>query len=354
MLNEELMSQQLTYADIDEMQEAFHAKAWSDGLPVMPPTVEKVRAMVAGARRSAREVLGVIPPRWAEATVEHVAVNAVMAGCLPAHMPVLVTAIEAVCDPRFGLYSVQATTHPCGIAIMVSGPLAAELGIHSGYGMFGPGFRANACIGRAMRLVLRNVGGGLPGAGDHATQGTPAKFSYCFAENEAATPWAPYRVDAGFRAEDSTVTVVAAEAPHNINDHFCASGRNILLTAASTMATIGHNNSGGIQEGDLMVVLGPEHARQIADDGMSRRDVQEFLFEHARIPIRVHRDKAMWKMHEWPKSIDINDDDVLVPIVGQAGDIHVVVAGGAGKHSAFIPTFGLQKSITRKIDRGDY
>jgi hypothetical protein len=148
-----------------------------------------VDATIAGSGRGGDEVIAVVPPRWAEATVESIAINAVMAGCLPTHMPLVITAVQAACDPEFGLYSVQATTHPCAVLMLVSGPIVDELGLNFGHGALGPGFRGNAAAGRAMRLVLMNVGGGIPGHGDQATHGSPAKFSYCVAENEAATPW---------------------------------------------------------------------------------------------------------------------------------------------------------------------
>jgi hypothetical protein len=350
VFNEKLVSERLTLRDHDDVQETFLARGWSDGLPIVPPTELKVRDMIAASGLPASQVLGVVPPRFAEATVENVAVNAVMAGCRQDYMPVLVAAVQAACDPAFRLYSVQATTHPCGVLVVVSGPIVQQLGMNAGFGTFGPGHRANATIGRAMRLVLMNVGGALPGHGDQATQGSPAKYSYCIAENDAASPWPPLRVELGFLPQQSTVTVIAGEAPHNVNDHVCTSGENILHTVASTMTTIGHNNSACIGTGDVCVVLGPEHAAQIAADGFSRADVREFLFRHARNRVRDMRDRAMWRMHEMPDWIDLDDDDAEIPIVGAPEEILVLVAGGAGKHSAFIPTFGLTRSVTRRVE----
>jgi hypothetical protein len=350
VFNEKLVSERLTLRDFDDVQETFLAREWSDGLPIVPPTELKVRELIAGTGRPASEVLGVVPPRFAEATVENVAVNAVMAGCRPEYMPVLAAAVQAACDPAFRLYSVQATTHPCGVLVLVSGPIAQSLGINSGFGVFGPGYRANATIGRALRLVLLNVGGALPGKGDQSTQGTPAKYTYCIAENEAASPWPPLRTELGFGQADSTVTVIAGEAPHNVNDHVCTSGENILHTVASVMTTLGHNNASCIGTGDVAVVFGPEHAAQVAEDGFSRAQVREFLFRHARNRVRDMRDRGMWRMHEMPDWIDLDDDDAEVPIVGAPEEILVLVAGGAGKHSAFIPTFGLSKSVTRRIE----
>jgi hypothetical protein len=346
---DKLVSERLRLRDFDDVQETFHARGWSDGLPLIPPTELKVREMIAGAGLPAAQALGVIPPRFAEATVENVAVNAVMAGCLPAHLPVVIAALQAACDPAFRLYSIQATTHPCAVLSIVSGPIVERLGLNAGFGTFAPGNRANASIGRAVRLVLMNVGGALPGRGDQSTQGSPAKYTYCMAENDAASPWPPLRTELGFAAGDSTVTVMAAEGPHNVNDHVCTSGENILRTVASVMTTIGHNNSGCVGTGDVALVLGPEHAAQIAADGFSRAQVREFLFRHARNRVGDMRDRAMWRMHEMPPWINLDDDDAEIPIVGAPEEILVLVAGGAGKHSAFIPTFGLGKSVTRRI-----
>jgi hypothetical protein len=342
-------NERFTFASEDEALETFHVRRLTDGLPVVLPTAERVQAMIAGSGRRAGEVIAIVPPRWAEATVESIAINAVMAGCRPQYMPVLIAALQAAADPAFGLYSVQATTHPCAVLMLVSGPIVDELGLNFRHGAFGPGFRANASIGRAMRLVLINVGGGIPGEGDQATHGSPAKFSYCVAENEAATPWEPFRVTRGFGKSDSTVTVFSGEGPHNINDHVCTSAETTLTVVADTMTTIGHNNAGSVIRGDVLVAFGPEHAHTIASGGLSKADVQKLLYERARNKVGLLKLRAMYKAENWPDWVDQNDDEALCPIVGKPEDIHVVVTGGPGKHSAFIPTFGTSKSVTRKI-----
>ena len=343
------VSPRFTFADEDEALETFHARRFTDGLPFVLPIAERVQAMIAGSGRQPGEVIAIVPPRWAEATVENIAINAVMAGCRPQYMPVLIAALQAAADPAFGLYSVQATTHPCAVLMLVSGPIVQELGLNFRHGAFGPGFRANASIGRAMRLVLMNVGGGIPGEGDQATHGSPAKFSYCVAENEAATPWEPFRVTRGFGRGDSTVTVFSGEGPHNINDHVCTSAETTLTVVADTMTTVGHNNAGSVIRGDVLVAFGPEHAHTIASGGMSKADVQKFLFERARNKVGLLKLRAMYKAENWPDWVDQSDDEALCPIVGKPEDIHIVVTGGPGKHSAFIPTFGTSKSVTRKI-----
>jgi len=342
--------ERFTFADEDEALETFHARRLTDGLPFVLPTAERVQAMIAGSGRAAGEVIAIVPPRWAEATVEHIAINAVMAGCRPQYMPVLIAALQAAADPAFGLYSVQATTHPCAVMMLISGPIIDELGLNFRHGSFGPGFRANASIGRAMRLVLMNVGGGIPGEGDQATHGSPAKFSYCVAENEAATPWEPFRVTRGFSKTDSTVTVFSGEGPHNVNDHVCTSAESTLTVVADTMTTIGHNNAGSVIRGDVLVAFGPEHAHTIASGGMSKADVQKLLYERARNKVGLLKLRAMYKAENWPDWVDQNDDEALCPIVGKPEDIHIVVTGGPGKHSAFIPTFGTSKSVTRRIE----
>ena len=326
----------------------FQARGWIDGLPFIPPKEERVSKMLAYTDRDPKEVLAILPPRWGEATLEKIAVNAVMAGCLPQYLPVVVAAVSAMADETFNLYAVQATTHPCSPLILVNGPLAKELNINGRYNALGQGWRSNATIGRAIRLILLNIGGGVPGVLDRATLGQPGKYSYCLAENEAENPWMPLQVERGFSKRDSTVTVFGAEAPHNINDHRSTSARDILQTVAHTMAVPGCNNA--IAGGEVLLLLGPEHAATIAGDGFSKEDVKKFLFKEARVPLD-HIPLSSW---EWigkmrPHLQDIFDKRAKLPIVDQWKDIQVVVAGGAGKHSAFIPTFGATKSITKAI-----
>ena len=185
----------------DEIDTHYQERGWTDGLPIVPPTERRVHELLKQTPRDPREVVGVLPPRQGEATVEKIAVNAVMAGCRPEYFPVVLAAIEALADPLFNLDSVQATTHPVATLLVVNGPITRAIGLQAGYGSFGQGFRANLTIGRAVRLVLMNVGGGLPGSGDRATQGTPAKIAYCVAENEAESPWEPLHVEAGLPAD---------------------------------------------------------------------------------------------------------------------------------------------------------
>ena len=321
--------------------EAFVEREWCDGLPVVPPTEERARAMLGGADPG--RSLGAMPPLWREATLEKLAINAVMAGCRPDYFPVIVAAVEALLDPAFNLYGVQATTHPVAPLAIVNGPHAREIGLHGGSGCFGPGFRANATIGRAIRLILMNVGGAWPGRHDMATQGSPAKFSYCVAEHEAASPWAPLR-------DGDTVTIFGGEAPHNVNDHVSTRAAGILATVADTAVSVGSNVGWYFSQSQLLVVLGPEHARTIADDGLTRADVQRFVFEHARLPLRRLKLGGMWGIQDWPAwMMAVTDDDTLLPQVPSPEDVLVVVAGGPGKHSAVVPNCCFSLAVSRPI-----
>jgi hypothetical protein len=328
----------------DEIDAHYQERGWTDGLPIVPPTEPRVRAFLAQTRRDPREVVGVLPPRQGEATVEKIAVNAVMAGCRPEYLPVVLAAIEALADPLFNLDSVQATTHPVATLLVVNGPVARTLGIQAGYSAYGQGFRANLTIGRAVRLVLMNVGGGLPGSGDRATQGSPAKIAYCVAENEAESPWEPLHVEAGLPAGTSTVTVFGCEGPHNIQDHYSNTALGVLLTVAGAMGQAGSNNLLG--RGWPLLSLGPEHAATIAREGYTKQKVKAFLFEHARYPLaRLGREYQRQQIERWSV---VDAPDTLVPIVRRPEDITVIVTGGAGKHSSWQPTFGDGTHWTRR------
>jgi hypothetical protein len=321
---------------------------WTDGLPIVVPTPDRVEAMCARGGRDPSESLGSLTPSNAPATLQKIAINAVMAGCLPEQFPVLIAAVEALLDPEFNLAAVQTTTHPCGVMLIVHGGVSTDLGMNAGSNCFGPGNRANAPLGRAMRLILQNIGGAVPGATDKATQGSPAKYAYCFAENEAASPWPPFRVSLGFRQEDSVVTVVAAEGPHNINDHGSTTGESVLNSLIQTMTTVGSNHL--YVGGDTYVVFGPEHARTIARSGFSREDVQESLYEKARVSVeRVSREK-LDEVTSWGGFADrLAEWGNRIPLVREPAHIRILVAGGPGKHSSWCPTFGATFSASRRI-----
>jgi hypothetical protein len=312
----------------------------------MPPSIARVERMLAYCDRPWDQPLGLIAPRWGEATPWRLAANAVMAGCEPRHFPVLMLAIEAMCQEPFNLYGIQATTHLCAPLLIVNGPIARELEINAGHNAFGPGSRSNATIGRAIRLALLNIGGAIPGSGDMATFGSPAKFSYCIAENEQANPWEPLHVERGFAAQTSTVTVVGAEAPHNVNDHESTTAEGVLKMVAGTAATPGTNDIA--YAGEPVIAFSPEHAATIAAGGYSKADAKRYLCEHAWVPLGRFSDENIERRMrvKFPQRLGSAGPETPVPVVQRPEDFLVIVVGGAGKHSAFIPTFGATRSVT--------
>lgn len=327
---------------VETLIEACLERGWSDGLPVVPPLRHLVEAHVAASGLPADHLIGEIPPAWGRATVKRIAANTVMAGCRAEYLPAVIAALRALLAPTVGLHGFQCTTHVAAPLVIFNGPVSRALSIESGHNCLGQGFRANATIGRAVRLVLTNLGGARPGGMDKATFGHPGKFTYCFAENESESPFPPYHVEAGLAAEQSAVTVFGAEAPHNINNHASNDPHSLLLTVADTMRTLGSNNM--YLASECILVLGIEHARIIAQAGWSRRHVQFFLYEQARRPIR---ELAIGGMHGpdvgrnlWSRWVDRANPDALVPVARTPDDIKVFVAGGAGRHSLFIPGWG--------------
>lgn len=333
-------------AAVDEISWEFARRNWSDGLPIVPPTPDRVAAMLDGVSDPHR-IVGIMDGRLGEATLEVIAVNAVMAGCRPEHLPVVVAAVDAVCRSDFNLGSVQATTHPVSPLIVVNGPVREAIGMNWGAGCLGAGNLANATIGRALRLTMLNVGGGVAGRDDRATHGHPGKFSYCLAENEEANPWSPLHVELGYAPTDSTVTVIPGEAPHNINNHVGTTAGHILTTAADALCTLGTNNPFSIKKTGIWLILGPEHAATIAGDGWTKEDVRNFVYDRARLPVRrLKAAGGMWGMHSWPAWFDGVDDEDKVPVMASPDRLGIIVAGGEGKHSVGVPSNGGSRSVT--------
>ena len=322
----------------------------TDGLPVFPPTAARVQDMLRYTDRRPDDVVGIVAPRNGVATVEKIAINAVMTGCRPQYLPVLIAAVEAMVQPDYNLYGRQTTTHPGAHLLIVHGPIRNELAVNCRQNVFGHGWRANATLGRALRLILINVGGNLPGVTDMATHGHPGRYSYCIGEDEENSPWAPFHVDRGFAAETSAVTVMCAEGPHNVNDMVSKTPQLFLGSAASTMAHLGGNAVyRSSLKGEQMLVVTAEVAQWLAEKGWSKDDVRLHLYEKARQPGRALRDRGGWGLSPCHKGVDTDDDDAMVPIVREPGDILIVVAGGHGRHLNFIPTSGYNLSVTRPI-----
>jgi hypothetical protein len=337
---------------LEEIQAYFEVRGWSDGLPFVPPTRERVARFVGHLGRDPAEVVCALAPRNGEATVERIVANAVMAGCQPEHLPIVVTAVEACADEALNLNAIQSTTHPTAIMVLVNGPVAGKMQIASGPGCFGPGWRANVSIGRALRLCLFNIGGGTPGDGDRATQGNPAKIAFCAAENEAESPWEPYHVERGFAPDDSVVTVIACEGPHNIQDHYSIGGEGVLTTVAGALAQAGSNHLLALT-GFPVVAFGPEHAHQVATSGYTKADVKRFLWEHGRFP--VERLSREWTADgSYADRVErLTGQRLEAPITQKPENLQVIVCGGPGKHSCWMPTFGGDtRPVSRLLERG--
>ena len=318
-------------------------RRWGDGLPVIPPTAERVAAMIEPSGRAPDEVVGVLGPVDADVTVEKVAINAVMAGCLPAYLPVVLAAIEGVIDPAFNARSVQATTNPVAVMAVVNGPIRHALDINCRRGCLGPGWRANATIGRAIRLVLINVGGGLPGEVDKAVHGMPGKYTFCFGEDEEGSPWEPLHVERGFDRATSTVTVCAIQDMVNSLTTGVVKSETLLKIAAPVLATPANNNtmSGG---GEPVLLITRGHAEMLARDGFTKASCRQYLYEHATVPVEALGDA------EYPGKPFQPVDGLLRPL-RRPEDLMILVAGGDEHyHHQVMHTFGEDtKSITRAI-----
>jgi hypothetical protein len=332
--------------DLDDAIEFCFAQGWSDGLPVVPPTEAKVRAMLDGARLDPPRQIGYIEHRAVSITAEKVAVNAVMAGCRPDYMPVVVAAVEAISDPRWSYHGPGTSTGGAGVLMIVNGPIARELDINAGDNLFGPGWRANLAIGRAVRLVMRNVCGSMPGLLDRGTLGHPGKLSYVIAENEAESPWTPLHVERGFRPEQSTVTIVAADGPRQFYNQLSPDAQGVLTTLADDMRI-----SGSVMgQSTYTVVLAGEHMRTIAASGWGKKEIRQFLWE------RTHNSHAhLRRTGRMAGPIQPGDEERMRPLVETPDDILVVAAGGrAGAFSCYIPGWGSRRSseaVTKEVRR---
>jgi hypothetical protein len=277
-----LHARRVELAPLEDEIEALFARGWSDGLPLVPPTEARVLAMLDGTSRSPDEVVADVPPDLAPCTVEKVAINAVMAGCKPEFLPVVLAALEAVCTDAFNIHGVLATTMPVAPVLVVNGPIRRRIGMNAGGNVFGQGNRANATIGRALALVIRNIGGGRPGEVDRATHGNPGKLSFCFAEDEEGSPWQPLSVALGATPGSDAVTVFAGEGPRCIVDQISRDPESLSRSFAACLRTLHHPKL--LMAFDCVLAVGPEHARVFAEAGWSREQLAERLHELLQIP----------------------------------------------------------------------
>ncbi|HLJ46754.1 MAG TPA: TlpA disulfide reductase family protein [Bryobacteraceae bacterium] len=326
----------LVEAGDDEDPFEYCFRAFKDSLPVIPPTPERVARMLDAIQRDGRELIGRIPPCYGEATVEKIAANAVMAGCVPRMMRVLIPLVRAVADERFNAHGVQATTHFAAPLIIVNGPVRKELHFNCGQNVFSNAARANSTLGRALQLILLNLGGARPNGIDMSALGNPGKFSYCIAENEEESPWQPLHVEMGLSAPQSAVTLFAAEAPHGVSEHAARTARGVLKAISYALATVWSYRA--CLGYEAIVVLGPEHVRTIHRDGFSKKDVAEFLFENTGVPLRCYDGEPGEGVAQRAMYKEIRIDGEPCYQKFRAPEfIKLVVAGGtAGKFSAVL------------------
>jgi len=323
---------------VDDL-EVWFDKGVTDGLPVIPPSRERVERMLGGTTRDRQELVGEVAPNYGRATVEKVAVNAVMAGCRPEYLPVVLAAVQAVTDPAFNLHGVSTSTHFSAPLIVVHGPIRGRIALNCSFGVFGPGYRANATIGRALRLVMINLGGAKPGETSMSTFGHPGRYTYCIGEHQEASPWPPYHADRGLAATDSAVTAFAGEAPHGISDHASRTARALAGSIGWSMAGLWNAKHFPLYS-HTMLVVGPEHARTFGDEGWSKRDLARYLFETIRAPyasLQPAEDNGEGTNLRFAKGAQPAPDEPI-PKFPSPEELHVVVAGGtAGRFSMAIP-----------------
>jgi hypothetical protein len=321
------------------------SRGLTDGLPVIPPTEALVQAMVDASGLASDTLVAIIPPEGGPATVEKLAVNAVMAGCLPEHFPVVIAAIRALAEPQFNLLGVQTTTNPVAPVLVVNGPVRRAIGIECGRGCMGPGFRANATIGRAVRLALRNVGACPPGDVSKSIHGMPGRFTFCFGELEEESPWPPLHVELGYRAEQSTVTVFGGQGTQNLYASF-RRPESIVHMVADGMRCYGNN--GYLRgSGNPLVVISPGHARVFAEGGWDKTRIRQALYERTFIPLeQVAEERQLANPYyaQWDRSRSI-------PLCRTPEDIVILVAGGPeAYHVTYIPSFASTTMVTAAID----
>jgi hypothetical protein len=332
--------------DVDEMWR----RGWHDGLPVVPPTRERVDAMLGG--RDPDEPIGEVPPAMGLLTMERLAACAVLAGCSPEYFPVVLAVAHAALDPAFNLHGMQNTTHPASPAVVVNGPVAERIGMNGGSNALGFGNRANATIGRALRLVMALTGGGTPGGLDQSTLGGPHKWTLCFPEREAASPWQPLHVDKGFAPEQSVVSLYCTEGPAMISDHYSRTPDQLAATLALGLGSV-WAPAWYPMAAETVLVLCVEHARTFADAGWSKERLREQLFDLSRRT--VGELKASGSGELTPLITYARDDDAVVSKFLQPEEIVIVVAGSdAGRFSAVLAPwagFGLGSTpVTRLIE----
>lgn len=338
-------SKTLEFHNVKEINEHYFQKGWTDGLPIIPPTPDLVEEMLKQVKLEGNEIIGSIPERNRVITTEKLAINVVMAGCLPVYMPVVLSAMEAVLDPEFGVHGPTSSTGGAGIFIVVNGPITKQIGLNSGKRLLSSTNRANATIGRAIMLTLHNAGGS--NEFDQTTIGHPGKLSYVMAESER-DGWVPYHVENGFRKEDNAVTVFAGEAPNQINNHVADTPEGILKSFADRMTALATFHMQ--RDTQCAVILCPEHMSTIIEHGWNKQMVKEYLFQQARRPKN--------ELYNFGLQLEPLEGNEWITAVPSIDDLIVLTGGGpAGRFSAFIPGWGSlnqTRSVTKQIHNSGF
>ena len=333
-----LRSPRYEVADAFEANELFQRNRWTDGLPIVPPTAPGVRHFLEVAGLPADAVVGVEPVRRRRITAEKIAIAAVMAGCLPEYLPVVVAVVKAMCEPEFGLHGVTASTGGSAPFVAVNGPVRLAIGMNATHNVFANGNRPNATIGRALRLLIINVLGGIPGQLDRSTLGHPGKFTFCLAEDEEESPWLPLATERGVLPGASAVTVLAVASPHQIMNEWTHDPREVAETYAAAIRA--NMLTYSIWAGNYAIVVPKQHRQIFAEAGWSKRDLRECLHERARVARREWR--TVGKSAVAPR----RDEDAVYTALRSPDDLLVIAAGGpAGGFGAILPPWYGQKSL---------
>ncbi len=340
----QLKSRHYEAPDMLDAMELCYAKGWTDGLPVVPPTEERIVAMLAAAGLDPGEQMAFIENRQVAITAEKLAINAVLAGCKPEYMPVIVAGVEALADPRYGYHGPATSTGGSAVFMVVNGPIARELDMNCGDNLFGPGWRANATIGRAVRLTMRNTIGTLPGELDLSSLGHPGKYTFCIAENEAESPWPPLHVERGYTREQNAVTIMAALGVHQFSNGLSSTPEGVLTTACAQMRI----SAGTGRQAHYALVFAGEHMTVMAKAGWTRDDVRRYCFEHTQISLA-----ELKRINLQDGGVEPQDETTMQSVVQRPQDFLVIAAGGrAGVQSAYIPGWGStvsSQSVTKEI-----
>ena len=332
----------------EQAQDELAAAGLTDGLPVVPPTAERVARMLHACGLEPGGVLAILPPCYHPATWQDVAINAVMAGCRAEYLPVVGAAVAAIAADEFNLLGIATTTGSATPLVIVNGPIAREIGMNAQANALGQGNRANATIGRALHLVLQNIGDAKPGETDMATLGQPGKYAFCCAENEAESPWPPLHVERGFAASASVVTVVGASGTIEVVDSESQTAADLAQTFAQSMLIAGNIGSAGlIGGGQPLIIMPPEHAMVFQSEGYTKEQAKAAIYERAVLEI----DRLSAPMRERVRANAAADGaDGVLRVANSPQDVMIIVAGGVGRKAIYVPTWsGTTRAVSQRV-----